>query len=86
MYRLFYNRKSVGDVLIISFFDELIPDRIVKNDNVVGLYLNDTLVGVNIFDFSKIVKIFYEGEIIDPNEEFIKLINHMLINAGLSSL
>ncbi len=86
MYRLYYNRKSCGDVLFIITDDNAFPDDVKKVDNVAALYKDGKLIGVNIFDFSKISRIFFEGEITDPNPEFIKLINHILINAHVEPL
>lgn len=86
MYKIYYCRQAVGDVLLISYDEETIPNKIKRNDNVISLYKDDKLVGINIFDFSKIVKIFHSGEIVDPTDEFITLINHILINAGANKL
>ena len=86
MAKIYYNRKSCGDVLFIIVDDNAFPDDIKKNDNVVSLYKEKKLIGVNIFEFSKISRIFYEGEIKDPNPEFIKLINHILINAQVEPI
>lgn len=86
MAKIYYNRKSCGDVLFIIYDDNAFPDDIRKTDNVVSLYKDNKLIGINIFDFSKISRIFHEGEIIDPNPEFIKLINHILINAHLEPI
>lgn len=84
--KLYYCRKSVGDVLIIIKDDKAFPNKVVKKDNVVSLYRNDNLVGINIFDFSKISRIFIEGEIVDPSIEFITLVNHILRNANIDTL
>ena len=84
--KLYYCRKSVGDVLIIIKDDKAFPNKVTKKDNVVSLYRNDSLVGINIFDFSKISRIFIEGEIVDPSIEFITLVNHILRNANIDTL
>ena len=84
--KLYYCRKAVGDVLIIIKDDKAFPNKVVKKDNVVSLYRNDNLVGINIFDFSKISRIFIEGEIVDPSIEFITLVNHILKNANIDTL
>lgn len=86
MSRLYYVRKACGDVLFIINDDNAFPDEVIKHDNVVALYKNKKLVGVNIFDFSKISRIFIEGEIVDPSPQFIKLVNHILINAQVEPL
>lgn len=86
MPRLFYNRAAIGDVLLIIYNNDLIPNKINKNGNVVSLYFDSELVGINIFDISKIIKIFHNGEIEDPTSNFIEIINHILINANLKPL
>lgn len=86
MPKLFYNRAAIGDVLLIVYNNDAIPNRIIKNGNVVALYNDDNLVGINIFDISKIIKIFHKGEIDDPTPAFIEIINHILINANLKPL
>ncbi|MCR5333142.1 MAG: DUF4479 domain-containing protein [Bacilli bacterium] len=84
--KLYYSRKACGDVLLIVIDDNAFPDEVIKNDNVVALYKNKQLIGVNIFDFSKISRIFIEGEIEGPSLEFIKLVNHILRNAHVEPL
>lgn len=86
MYRIFYNHESVGDVLVIIFNNQETPDRVVKTDNVAALYKNDELIGVNIFDISKIIKIYHNGMIVAPNPEFLKVVNHILKNNNLPVL
>lgn len=86
MYKIYYNRKTIGDVLIIELERELIPDKIIKNNDVAALYKGDKLVGVNIFDFSKVVKLHHEGELLEPAKEFIEVVNYMLINANVEPL
>ena len=86
MYRMFYNYKETGDVLFIKFSDET-PDKTISYDeHVIGLYKDTDLVEIDIVNMSKISKIFYEGEIENPSEEFITLINHILVNAGMDAL
>lgn len=86
MPKIYYNRQAVGDVLLIIYDNNAIPNKIITNDNVVALYKDGILIGVNIFDFSKIVRIFHNGEIDEPTPEFIKIINHILINANIEPL
>ena len=86
MPKLFYNRAAIGDVLLIVYNNDAIPNKTTKNGNVVALYNDDNLVGINIFDISKIIKIFHNGEIEDPMPAFIEIINHILKNANLKPL
>lgn len=86
MYRLFYNRESVGDVLFVVIDPLSYPDRQVRKDEVVALYKGDKLVGINLFDFGKTAKIKASGMIIDPEDVLIDVINAKLENAGVEKL
>lgn len=78
-YSLFYNLKLIGDILLIILDEEIIPNRKEKMDeDVVFIYHDDNLVGINIFNFSKLIKIKSTGLIPLPNDQFIDVINSRL--------
>jgi len=83
---LFYNRKIIGDVLFLVIDAEATPTRIEKHDNVIALFKDDKLVGVNILEFSEIVKIKGEGLLILPPRQLIDIINHILKNIGIEKI
>ena len=85
-YSLFYNFKLIGDVLMIVFNHDKRATRNAQNDDVVALYENDELIGINIFNFSNIVKIHSEGLIVLPPNQLIDAINAKIENVGLSKL
>lgn len=85
-YGIYYNKKKLGDILFIIIENELIPNNVVKNDNVVSLYKDEKLVGINIFDISKIVKIKSNGFIPQISNEFVDVINSILSNHNLEKL
>lgn len=86
MYRLFYDYHAIGDVLMIVFDNKKKTTRIEKKDNCVALYNGEELIGVNILNISQIVRIKASGMILQPALEFIDVIDHILVNAGLESL
>jgi len=86
MYRLFYDYHTIGDVLMIVFNNQKKADRIDKKGNTVAIYSHDELIGVNLFDISNIVRIKAQGMIHNPAPAFIEVINHVLVNDGLSPL
>ncbi len=86
MYRFYYNRKTGGDVLYCVIDPLSYPDRVNKVGNVAALYHGQERVGINFLDISATMKIKAEGMIPFAAEEFLKLINHMLENAGEESL
>lgn len=84
-YGLYYNYHGVGDVLLIKFSDET-PNKIDKRDDVVLLYFNDKLVGINIFNIQKSVKIKTRGMIVNPPANLLNIINNILINHEIAAL
>ncbi len=86
-YGVYYNLKTVGDVLLIVFQPNVYPQEVVKNEDVVALYNKDKeLVGINIFNISKIIKIKANGFIHHLNKEVLDVINNILKNAGIKEL
>jgi len=86
MYRLFYNYRTLGDVLMIIFDNESKATRIEKRNSSTVLYNDEKIIGINLFDISKIVRIKADGMILNPATEFIDVINHILLNDGLDPL
>ncbi len=85
-YAMYYNHQTLGDILFIVIEGTIIPNQEVKNGDVVALYKDETLVGINIFNISKIIKIKAKGYIPLLNDSVLKVINNILINAGLEAL
>ncbi|MDD4006168.1 MAG: DUF4479 domain-containing protein [Bacilli bacterium] len=86
MYRLFYNYHTIGDVLMILFDSQKKANKHEKRDNITLIFHDDELIGINIFAISEIVRIKAQGMIVNPASEFIDVINHILLNHGLSAL
>ena len=85
-YSMSYNYHIIGDILMIIFNHKEKPTHHTKNGDVVGIYHNEELIGINIFDFSNICKIKSEGLITLPPKELIDAINSKLLNAGFEKL
>ena len=85
-YSLHYCYRTIGDVLMIEIDSRKLPTRNEKVGNVVSIYSGDELIGINIFDFGKIVKIKNQGMIYLPTHSLIDVINSILANAKLPSL
>lgn len=83
---LFYNFKTTGDVLFLVIDGEATPNRIINQERVIVLYKDEKIVGINILDFSEIVKIKGEGLLILPPRPLIDIINHILKNAGIETM
>lgn len=85
-YSLFYNYKLIGDILMIVFDNSAIPTHKEVTDNVVRIYKDNDLIGINILDFSEIVKIKSHGLIPLPNKKLIDIINSILTNHNIDTL
>jgi tRNA-binding protein len=77
-YSYFYNKNLIGDVLLISIDNELTTTNIKTFDDITLVYHDDILTGINIFNFSSVVKIKNEGRIVLPPNEMIDAINSKL--------
>lgn len=85
-YAIFYNYHTIGDVLLIISNLETKPNRVIKNGDVTSLYLDDKLIGINIFNISNVLKIKSNGLIVLPLKKMIDIINNILINANVETL
>ena len=85
-YALYYNYEKLGDVLLIVMESNTIPNEVKTIKDVVALYKDDRLIGINIFNISKIIKIKANGYIPLINEDILKIINNILVNSGLEAL
>ena len=85
-YALYYDYETIGDVLLVVIKPTIIPTKEVKINDVVALYNKDELIGINIFNISKVIKIKAKGLIPLINEDILSVINHILENANLEKL
>lgn len=77
-YGLYYNKKALKDTMMIVFNSESISDRYIKEDNVIKLYKNNELIGINILNFSSYMKIHCSGLIPLPIDQLVDIINNIL--------
>ena len=85
-YSLFYSYKNIGDVLIVIFNNEEKATRSERIGQVEVIYHDNEVIGYNIFDISKIIKIKTQGLIYLPSEELIAIINALLKNNHIEEL
>ena len=85
-YSLYYSYKYIGDVLIVN----IIPNAFVTTSKRVGdveiIYNNDAVIGYNIFNISRIIKIKMVGILYHPENVLIDIINSILTNAKQETL
>lgn len=63
---------------MINLNSELVPNSSITKEEITFIYSNDTLVGINIFNFSNLIKIKTEGMIVLPPDTLIDIINDKL--------
>lgn len=85
-YSLYYSYKAIGDVLIIDFDNQAFISSHHRVGEVEVIYDEERLIGYNIFNVSKIMKIKTSGMIFFPSPLFIDVINSILSNANLENL
>ncbi len=85
-YGVYYNHETIGDILLIVFEPNIIPNKVIKHDNVVALYSNDKLVGYNFLNISEDIKIKADGYIPVMNDKVIDVFNYILKNHNLEPL
>ncbi|MGI6714247.1 MAG: YtpR family tRNA-binding protein [Bacilli bacterium] len=84
-YGVFYNYQLLGDVLLIDLVD-LPAEREEIRGEIHVLYHGEQIVGYNIFQISKIVKIRANGLIPLVDEKLLNVINSLLKKAELAPL
>ncbi len=86
MYRLFYNHQISKDVLFVLIDPTKTVTSTKRNEEVVALYHDEEIVGYNIFDISKTVRIVSKGIIFCPDSKMIDAINSVLSRTGFPLL
>ncbi len=79
----FYNHHAFKDILLAIIHEDMIPNRLEKNDDIVTLYHDEMLVGINFLNISKTIKIYSSGKIFLPNRAFIDAINALLVKQNI---
>lgn len=85
-YSLFYSYKGIGDVLIVIFDNDKKATSSERKGNVEIIYHDKEVIGYNIFEISKIIKIKTQGLIYLPSKELISIVNALLKNNGVEEL
>ena len=82
----FYNRKLIGDVLLIVIDNDSQATHIETKDDICVIYNNDKVIGINFFNVSEVVKFKSEGRILLPSNTVIEIINNRLELFGIEKL
>ena len=82
----FYNRKLIGDVLLVIIDNDAQATRIETKDDICVIYNNDRVIGINVFNISEVVKFKNEGRIILPPDTLIDILNARLEAFSIATL
>ena len=82
----FYNRKLIGDVLLIVIDNDAQATHIETKDDICVIYNNDRVIGINVFNISEVIKFKNEGRIILPPDTVIDIINNRLASFNIEKL
>lgn len=82
-YHLFYQPKTIGDVLLIIIEPSMIPTHTQVIKDSVLIYHDDRLIGVNLFNVLPLVKIHAHGLLLNPPPVLIDIVNHKFANDGV---
>ncbi len=80
---LFFNYQELKDVIIIVINNEKYPTRVIKEDNIFGLYCDNELIGVNIFNSNEYLKLKINGLVHNPNTPLVQVI-HDIIKSSIN--
>lgn len=72
MINIFYNKKNLNDVMVVLVENNLLVNKIIKNEKFSILFSDEKLVGLNIFNVSYFKK-FPEG-FLYPTKEILDFI------------
>ncbi len=87
MYRMFYNHEVSGDTLFIVLSTNKTFDHGENIDDVYALYsVDNELIGININNLSRVLKIKAHGMIVTPGKELVDVVNNILKRAKLPIL
>lgn len=85
-FSLYYSYKHIGDVLIVSIIPDAFPTSSKRIGDVEVIYNSDKVIGYNIFNISRIIKIKMVGILYHPENVLIDIINSILTNAKQDTL
>lgn len=83
---LFYNHHAVGDVLIVIINPILEMTHYDKKDDLTVIYHHNEIIGYNIFNISKMIKIYHKGLIPSHFKPLMDIINSILKNHQLATI
>ena len=84
---MYYNKETIGDVLLVIYKSDVIPAYIEQRNDIVALFDKDNeIVGYNFLNISNSMKIKAHGQIPICSHQVIDILNCMLKNASFPLL
>ncbi len=85
MYRFYYQKETIGDILFIVIDALKVPTSIKQYGDVCALYdEHNNLVGMNIYHFSQIYELNKRGMILPLSDDLLGAVNGLIEPYGLS--
>jgi tRNA-binding EMAP/Myf-like protein len=78
-----YQPSTMGDMLAIYLEQSLPATRHFKKDNIVFIYNQDTLIGINVFQPTSLIKDLEQGMIRQMKPSSIELLNQTFQQLGM---
>lgn len=75
---LYFNYPVFNDTIFIVIDNSKLADKVIKNGDFVGLYFCNKLIGVNIFNSNKYIKLKINGQLKAINPPLLVLINSIV--------
>ena len=75
---LFYNYYTFGDVLMALIDKDAFPTHHYRDNDIVFIYSNEKLIGVNFFNLSSICKVKSNGIIHRPPHILLEVLNSLI--------
>lgn len=75
---LFYNYYSLGDVLMAIVDKDSFATHYIKDNDIVFIYNNNKLIGINFFNLSSICKVKSNGIIHRPPQMLLEVLNSLI--------
>ena len=86
MHRIYYSKELNDDTLFVVFSAEKTPNKIQKQGDVVALYLDEELVGINLLHASSYLDFDPKGMVAKEEETLLEKLNALFLQAGLPKL
>ena len=86
MHRIYYSKALNDDTLFVVFHAEKTPNKVEKKGDVVALYSEDELIGINLLHASAYLDFDPQGMVAKEEEALLEKLNGLFSEVGLPKL